>query len=310
MLREALDGLLAQEGAPSFEVIVVDNGSTDHTAEIAERHPVGAHVIVGEGRGPGLARNLGAHEAQGAWLAFTDADCVPSPSWLREAVLATESADLIQGLVRPPDDASVGPFDRTLWVTSEYGLYETANLLVRKDLFDELGGFTDWADVDADAKTFRRMPTRPFGEDAWFAWRARRNGARTAFSRSAIVFHAVIPGDARGYIEEQMRVRYFPALLRRIPELRDVFAWKRYFLSRQTAAFDAMVGGIVGAILLRSPWPMALAVPYLSMVLRRARRASPDVGTAMKVTLAIAARDAVGFVALIEGSVQSRSALF
>lgn len=309
-LGDTLDGLQAQEDAPRFEVIVVDNGSSDGTAEIAKRHPLGARVMTGEGKGAGVARNLAARDARGSWLAFTDADCVPTPRWLSEGLRVADRADVIQGLVRPPPGVPVGPFDRTLWVMSEYGLYETANLFVRREIFDELGGFTDWADVDEDASRRRGMPTRPFGEDAWLGWRARRSGARTVFNETAVVFHVVFPGSARRFMEEQIRLRYFPALLRMIPELRDGFAWRRYFLNKQTAAFDVMVLGVCATAAFRTATPLVLAIPYLVLLGRTAGRFPTSRSLRVKLAAATILRDAVGFAALIEGSVRARSPLF
>src|SRR5439155_7342920 len=128
-------GLAAQEGAPD-EVIVVDDCSRDATAAIAEA--AGARVIAGAGDGPGAARNAGAAAATGEVLAFLDADCAPQPQWLRAALTALERADLVQGRTTPPPGEPVGPFDRTLWVLAPWGLFETANLLVRRELFDRL----------------------------------------------------------------------------------------------------------------------------------------------------------------------------
>ncbi len=92
-LAECLQALLHQEGLQldhDYEVIVVDDGSTDDTAEIAEQHAV--KVIRQSNRGPAAARNAGARIARGGWLAFTDADCAPSPTWL---------IDLTQPFINP-----------------------------------------------------------------------------------------------------------------------------------------------------------------------------------------------------------------
>jgi glycosyltransferase involved in cell wall biosynthesis len=68
-----------------YEVIVVDDGSTDASARIAE--PLVDLVIPRPGIGAAAARNAGWQAARGRWIAFTDADCVPSCGWL--AALAT-----------------------------------------------------------------------------------------------------------------------------------------------------------------------------------------------------------------------------
>ncbi len=75
-----------------FECIVVDDGSRDNTAEAAER--AGAQVVRLPGnQGPSTARNAGVNRANGEWIAFTDADCVPSRRWLPAFLAAAETAD-------------------------------------------------------------------------------------------------------------------------------------------------------------------------------------------------------------------------
>ena len=70
-----------QGGTPDYEVLVVDNGSTELPHEIIASHPA-AHLFQEAEAGPGPARNRGVAEARGDILAFTDADCVISPGWL------------------------------------------------------------------------------------------------------------------------------------------------------------------------------------------------------------------------------------
>jgi glycosyltransferase involved in cell wall biosynthesis len=301
-LLRTLNGLEHQQLDTPFEVIVVDNGSTDGTAALAEQHRLAPRVIRRvRGEGAGAARNEGVGAARGEVLAFIDADCTPTPTWLAEGLRALSEADIVAGAVTPPPDEVPGPFDRTLWVTREHGLYETANLFVRRDWFDRLGGFQDWVPERPGAST---AATRPFGEDVWFAWRARRLGARTAFEGRSVVHHALMPGTARDYMVESWRLRHFPALLARIPELRGVFAWHKLFLSARTAAFDAGIAGVVSAGALRSFVPLVAALPYVALLLRDVRGWGPRRALAMTV------RDTVGCAALVVGSIQARSPLF
>jgi glycosyltransferase involved in cell wall biosynthesis len=309
-IRATLDGLIGQLGAPPFEVIVVDNGSNDGTAELVERHPLGPRTIRRRrGDGPGIARNEGAAVARGKVLAFTDADCAPSPRWIAEGASAARAADIVQGCVLPEPGRAVGPYDRTLAVTSEYGMYETANLFVRREWFERAGGFTDWVHFDDGHGRRLPVPDRPFGEDAWFAWRARRLGARTSFSREALVHHAIFSGDVRTFVAEQARLRHFPALVARIPELRDVFAWRRYFLNRRTAALDAAALCVVASAAARSVIPLIGVAGYVFLLAKEVRRFRLRPRAAAGYALATLARDVVGCVALVRGSIEARSPL-
>jgi glycosyltransferase involved in cell wall biosynthesis len=281
-----LAGLAAQQPAPD-EVIVVDDGSSDETAALAQAAAVVTRVLRGTGQGPGAARNAGAAAGTGDVLAFLDADCEPQPGWLSAALQALEGADLVQGRTTPPPGEPVGPFDRTLWVVAPWGLFETANMLVRRELFDRLGGFEPWLSP---------ARSKELAEDVWFGWRAVRAGARTAFCEEAVVHHAVFARSARGYVAERLRLRYFPPMAARIPELRETFFWGRVFLTPRSAAFDVALLGVALAAASPRPWPLALALPYARVASRRPRAWPVD-----------AVADAVGLAALLTGSIRARS---
>lgn len=293
-LERTLSALAHQDLSEPYEVIVVDDGSDDGTAEIAEQSPR-TTVLRQERQGAAAARNLGASAAAGEVLAFTDADCEPLPTWLSAGLRALENADLVQGSVGPPPGEYTRPFDRTVWVVEESGLYETANLFTTRVLFRRIGGFQACLDHHGG---------RPMGEDTWFGWRARRAGARTAFSTEAPVHHAVFRGTARDFITERRRYRYFPALAARIPELRGHLFYARFFLNSRTAAFDASLVGLGSAVALESVYPLAAAAPYAYVSIRRAWRWRKRAPVAL--TAGVAA-DAVALASLLEGSVRHRT---
>jgi len=89
-IGEAMDGLDVLE-YPDFEVIVVDDGSTDTTPDIARRH--GARLISTENRGLSSARNTGAEAATGEIVAYLDDDAVPDPHWLTHLALSYLGSD-------------------------------------------------------------------------------------------------------------------------------------------------------------------------------------------------------------------------
>ncbi len=255
----------------------------------------GPHEVIveydHEGRGPGATRNAGAARATGEVLAFTDADCRPEPGWLAAGLAAIATgADLVQGAVRPDGDA--GPWDHTIRVAAPHGLFETANLLIRRELFERLGGFEPWL-----------LPRggKELGEDVWLGWRARRAGARIAFAGDAVVRHAVIPRSARAFVAERARLRFFPAMTARIPELREAFLHHRYFLSERSLAFDAAVAGLVAGSRRRPLLALALAGPYARALWGDARAEGP------RSAGVLAAADAVGGASLVAGSVRART---
>jgi glycosyltransferase involved in cell wall biosynthesis len=296
-LGATLAALAAQRTTAEFEVIVVDDGSTDDTAAIAESSPQAVRLVRSGGVGPGPARNAGVAVATGEALAFTDADCVPAPGWLEAGLEALAGADLVQGAVHADPAAAAGPFDRTVWVVAETGLYEGASLFCRRELFDRVGGFEDWLGARLG---------KPLAEDAWFGWRARRAGARTAFADAALVHHAVFARGAGAFVAERARLAYFPELARKMPELRETTFFGRWFVSKRSAAFDAAVLGAALAVRRRSPLPLIGAVPWACLVLGAARRWGRR---APEVAVAEAGADAVGAGALAIGSLRARAPL-
>jgi glycosyltransferase involved in cell wall biosynthesis len=296
-LGRTLDALAAQDFEGPYEVVVVDDGSTDNTVEIARQAPGPVTVLEQPAAGPAAARNRGVEASSGPALAFCDADCFPTPGWLRAGVAALGSADLVQGHVLPDPSAPLGPYDRTLWVTFEVGLYETANLFVTRALFESTGGFEAWLEPEIG---------KAMAEDVWFGWKARRLGARSSFAEDALVHHAVFPRRWRGYVSERRRLRYFPAMAAKVPELREHFFYKRVFLNRRSAQLDAGLTGAAAALLLGSPLPLAAALPYAWTAVQRA---APHGVRGTKVATVDVAADLVGLWSMVRGTLRYRSPL-
>src|SRR3954447_6121540 len=84
-LGRLLAALSAQELRPAA-VVVVDDGSTDGTAAVAAAHSLAPAVIAGSGAGSYAARTLGLSAVTTEVVAFTDADCEPTPTWLIRGV--------------------------------------------------------------------------------------------------------------------------------------------------------------------------------------------------------------------------------
>jgi glycosyltransferase involved in cell wall biosynthesis len=96
-LAEAIEGVLAQTYRP-VELIVVDDGSSDDSAEIARRYAPSVRVLVQSHEGCGSARNRGAEVASGAYLGFCDADDRYPPDRLRRQLTALTSSPDLDGV--------------------------------------------------------------------------------------------------------------------------------------------------------------------------------------------------------------------
>ena len=95
-LADCLAAVTAQSGlilGIDYEVIVVDDGSTDHTTLVCHQYPV--TLISQFNQGPASARNTGSKHAQADLLVFTDADCVPEEDWLVNIIQPFKHAEII-----------------------------------------------------------------------------------------------------------------------------------------------------------------------------------------------------------------------
>jgi glycosyltransferase involved in cell wall biosynthesis len=147
LLAETLRALrtAADTVAEPYEVIVVDDGSTDRTAAIALAH--GARVVAVNLRQIGAARNAGAKVATGELLVFVDADTLVSPEVLRGAVAAVRDGAVAGGAGVRPDsnDPPWGPraFAFVGWLMRMMGLAAGCFMFVRADVFRRVGGFDE-----------------------------------------------------------------------------------------------------------------------------------------------------------------------
>jgi glycosyltransferase involved in cell wall biosynthesis len=295
-IGRTLAALAVQDVAVDYEVVVVDSGSRDDTAEVAAASGVATAVLRNPGGEPAGSRNIGVRHGTGRVLAFTDADCEPVESWLAGGLKALERADIVQGKVLPVSPH--GPFDRTLSVVREYGLYETANLFVRREVFERVGGFQPVIRDEADS--------RPFGEDVWFVWRTKRTGARTVFADDALVYHSVFPRGFGDFLAEQARARYFPMLVALIPELRRHFLQHRLFLTPESARFDLAVSGLVASAISGRRLPGLAGLVWYAARLEREARRWPG-SERSKVACGRILADVVTCGALLRGSVDART---
>ena len=148
------------------EILVVDNGSTDRTAEVARSQDV---RIVEEPRGNvAIARNAGARAATGEILVFVDADTLWPPSLLERIVDVTSDPDCLGGAVDTeyrPARKLVGAYLRFWRVLGRsFQMAQGATQFCRAEAFAAAGGY--------DEKTY-------MGEDVDFYWRMRKLARRS-----------------------------------------------------------------------------------------------------------------------------------
>ena len=152
-LPQCLDALRAQElRADRFEVIAIDNNSTDASAELVRRYPE-VQLLAESAPGAYAARNRGVAAARGRILVFTDPDCVADPRWLatiEREMAASDTAILLGGYVLPRHSRVLellicyeNTKDAYVFSTDDPRLYygHTNNMAVRRDVFERFGPF-------------------------------------------------------------------------------------------------------------------------------------------------------------------------
>jgi glycosyltransferase involved in cell wall biosynthesis len=204
-IGRCLSGVLAQDYKGRFEVLVVDNGSTDRTVEIVSAFG-GCRLAACRRPGVAAARNTGIDAAQHSLIAFTDADCIPSPTWLRELVKCLgPEVDAVGG---PLPGGSHGPlpdfvasvsFNQEQTMADSPPYIITANSLFRRRALLRVGKFDETFPIAG-------------GEDNDLGWRLHFSGAAMRYVPSAICTHEH-PVEWLDFLSQRVRYGYGTAML-------------------------------------------------------------------------------------------------
>lgn len=307
-LGPCLDALNAQTVARAlYEVIVVDDGSTDDTGAIARR--AGAQVITQPNAGAAAARNAGAAAARGEILLFTDADCAPVPGWLA-------------ALVAPFADPRVAGAKGT-YLTHQRAIVSRFTQLEYQDRYDRMTGVETIDFVDTYSAAYRREifltnagfdPAFRYDEDQEFSFRLTEKGYRLIFTPAAQVYHRH-NATLAAYIRRKFLMGHWKVLVtRRHPgrAVRDSHTPQALKLQMglaavtATAFFVAALAGLIGWGLWAPAAGIALLgallfllteIPFLAKVWRRDRGVTlPAVGLLWVRAFALGAGFALGLI--------------
>lgn len=305
LLARTLDALAAQR-YESFEVIVVDDGSTDGAPELAAARSIKGRplrVTRSPGRGAVAARRHGSALACAEILAFTDSDCTPVEVWLERLV---ETVDAGAAVVAGPTVPERQPklLERTMAAGNEAG-YPTCNVAYRRAAFEAVGGFAEDAYRQLGFRVGSRAQDLGFGEDSLVAWKVRRAGGAAAYAPDAVVRHAVFPRDLADVLSRSWQVGAIPALLAAIPELRDTLVTHRRVFGARCRVL--LYPAAVAALGRRHGLAAVLLAGWAALRVRRSLRAGAALPASIAILPVELVNDAVTTAALLLGSVRARS---
>ena len=211
-----LDALLQQkfvEYNRDYEVIVVDDGSSDRSADVARQ--AGVRVYQQENAGPAAARNSGARLTRGEILAFTDSDCIPDELWVSNIIKAFAKPEVVgvKGIYHTRQKEVVARI-----VQQEYAFkyarmaqldsidfIDTYSAAYRKDVFLQNNGFDE-------------RYTKASVEDQELSFRLSAKGYRLEFHPELVVWH-IHDKSIKEYFLRKFKIGYWKTeLLRSLPQ--------------------------------------------------------------------------------------------
>jgi len=187
VIDKCLSSLLKQNyPKKSYEIIVVDDGSTDSTKEIVKKFKK-VKLIEQKHKGPAAARNLGAKHAKGDILLFIDADCIPSKNWIKYMVEPFKNKEIVavQGTYKTLNKESL------IARFAGYEIEERHEKMKKQKYIDFVGTFSAGyrKDIFLKFNGFDENFPEASGEDAELSFRISKAGYKIVFQPKAFVFH-------------------------------------------------------------------------------------------------------------------------
>jgi len=266
-IEPCLDALAQQSSSPEcYEIIVVDDGSTDNTSQVVtqwgKRHPqIRCQQLRQSNTGPAAARNRGAQVAQGSLLLFTDADCRPCTTWIEtfaQVFAADATISAAMGTYAGDQQTPAASFAQLEFEERYVGMQARATIdlvatysaAFRRDVFLKEEGFD---------------PSFPKAnnEDVEFSYRLSQRGYRMVFVPAAAVAHRHAP-TWWGYARTKFGRAYWRTVVyKRYPAKAIKDSYTPQTLKLQIVLAPLCLLGLLWALSQRTFMGLLLCIPFL-----------------------------------------------
>jgi cellulose synthase/poly-beta-1,6-N-acetylglucosamine synthase-like glycosyltransferase len=207
-IKQCLESIMNQDYADDYEVIVVDDGSTDSTPRIVSEFSK-VRLIRQKNAGPAFARNKGALGAKGEIILFTDSDCIPGPSWISEMLKPfSENNEVVgvKGSYKTRQKEIIARFVQLEYedkynymLKSDYiDFIDTYSAGFKKTVFIEMNGYNTEFPVAC-------------AEDIELSYRISSRGYKMVFNPNTIVYHTH-PSRLPDYLKKKYKFAYWRML--------------------------------------------------------------------------------------------------
>ncbi|MDX1413614.1 MAG: sugar transferase [Candidatus Promineifilaceae bacterium] len=251
-IAACLYALNNQNTSLPYEVIVVDDGSTDPTADLAK--PLCDHLILHPNkRGPAAARNSGVNQAQGEYICFTDSDCAPEKDWIEQIISALDDQEIAgaKGVYRTSQKEIVARFVQIEY-EDKYDLLLEQERINFIDTYSAAYRHKILVDNHGFDEQFEYL------EDQELSFRLASRGYQMVFQPSAIVFHQH-SRTITGYFRKKFLIGYWKAqIVRRFPERAIQDSHTPQVLKAQLLILAILLASIMGILI--TPWSAAALV--------------------------------------------------